>query len=160
MNINNKDIRLELIKGILRTHKVSNQHKLQQMLAEKGIRITQATLSRDLNILKVGKIADPTLGHIYALPEQLHPENEALPERDFPLESIQSLNFSGNLGVLKCLPSFAPSIALLLDELRLPEIVGTVAGDDTVLIVLNEDISPEQFMRATRARLPGLRKRF
>jgi len=99
------------------------------------------------------------MGHIYALPEQIHASSKHLTEEDLPLEGVQSLDFSGNLAVLKCLPSFAPSWGLVLDDLRLPEVVGTIAGDDTVLIVLNETVTREEFMDALLERIPGLRQR-
>jgi len=71
----------------------------------------------------------------------------------------QSIAFSGNLAVLKCLPSFAPSVALLLDAYEMDEIIGTIAGDDTVLIILKEGLSHERFRSALVERCPELRNR-
>jgi transcriptional regulator of arginine metabolism len=96
---------------------------------------------------------------MYALPGRLtHPLS--IIDDTSPLHGVRSLDYSGNLAVMKCLPSFAPSIALLIDGLNLDEIVGTIAGDDTILIVLREHLSHKRFRERLLERLPGLRDRF
>jgi len=75
------------------------------------------------------------------------------------LQTCRSITYSGNLAVLKCLPSFAPSVALVLDAFGMDEIIGTVAGDDTVLIILKEGLSHERFRTALVERSPELAER-
>jgi transcriptional regulator of arginine metabolism len=67
-----------------------------------------------------------------------------------------SIDFSGNIAVISTLAGHANSVALALDRLEFPEVLGTVAGDDTVLLVLRENVSREQTVNALRGRLPGL----
>jgi transcriptional regulator of arginine metabolism len=72
---------------------------------------------------------------------------------------VQSVAFSHNLGIIKCLPSFAPSVAHIIDRNSLKEIVGTIAGDDTVLLILAEGVSHGQLRELLVTRLPELRDR-
>ncbi len=154
-----KDERHEVIRQLLRSHKVSHQDQLLTLLKKMGINITQATLSRDLNALRVGKVADEKYGHIYTLPDQFERTEESVFTDDFPVDSLRSLNFSGNLGVLKTQPSFAPTVGLFIDKLNLKEVTGTVAGDDTVLIILEESTTREDFIISLMDRIPRLQDR-
>jgi len=155
----NKHNRLHIIRELLLTHKVKQQEKLLSLLHQKGIHITQATLSRDLSALRVSRVSHPGAGYIYTLPDQMSEKAEAVYTEDFPVESIRNIRFSGNLGVLKTLPSFAPTVGLMLDKLNMEEVTGTVAGDDTVLIILNENTTRDIFMRSLLERIPRLRER-
>ena len=151
--------RLHIIRELLLTHKIKQQEQLLALLHEKGIHVTQATLSRDLSTLRVSRISHPGTGYIYTLPDQMPGKAESLYTEDFPVESILDIRFSGNLGVLKTMPSFAPTVGLMLDKLNLEEVTGTVAGDDTVLIILNENTSREEFIHSLLERIPRLRER-
>jgi transcriptional regulator of arginine metabolism len=154
-----KDERHEIIRQLLRSHKVSHQDQLLNLLKKMGIEITQATLSRDLHALRVGKVADAMYGHIYTLPDHYSGTEDSVFTDDFPVDSIRSLRFSANLGVLKTQPSFAPTVGLFLDKLNLPEVTGTVAGDDTVLIILEESVTREEFVTSLLDRIPRLQDR-
>ncbi len=154
-----KDERHEVIRQLLQSHKINHQEQLLMLLKKLGIQITQATLSRDLNALRVGKVADSKYGHVYTLPDQIGGNGNSVFADDFPVDSIRSLRFSANLGVLKTQPSFAPTVGLFLDKLELKEVTGTVAGDDTVLIILEESATREEFVTALLDRIPRLQDR-
>jgi transcriptional regulator of arginine metabolism len=151
--------RHNVIRKMLETSKITSQEELREKLDELGFATTQATLSRDLTALKVIKIPDNEKGYIYALSSEISGTLLEL-EGSSPLHTCKSITFSGNLAVIKCLPSFAPSVALILDRLNLDIIIGTVAGDDTVLIVIREDVSQQQFKELLVAQLPELHERF
>ncbi len=155
----NKEKRHKVICEIIEKHKVASQHELQTLLAERGYTVTQATLSRDLAELRVIRQPDINRGHIYALPQPVTNPFKWMDDNS-PLNACRSLDFSGNLAVIKCLPSFAPTIALLLDGLEMEEIVGTVAGDDTIVVVLRDGTTHEQFRQSLFRRLPELRSKF
>ena len=113
------------------------------MLRKEGFTLTQATLSRDLKQLKVAKAASMNGKYVYVLP------NETMYRRSHkPLSAGEmlsnpgflSINFSGNLGVIKTRPGYASSIAYNIDNSNVPEILGTIAGDDTIIIVLREGV--------------------
>jgi len=150
-----KNSRHHLIRQVLETHKVGTQEELKVLLEQKGVKVTQATLSRDLNTLQILKVSDPEKGHVYVVPEKMGLTPSIKVDRT-PLQTCQRLEFSGNLAVFKCLPSYAPSVAMVLDGLNLEEILGTVAGDDTVVVVLKEGVTHERFKSALVARCPEL----
>jgi len=152
----NKKNRLELIKEIIRQNKIASQHELQAYLEKEEVEVTQATLSRDLNTLKVVKIIDEEVGHIYALPSAIENGNEPKVNY-FPIENFKYIKFSQNLAVIKSTPSFASSMALIIDQLGLDEMIGSIAGDDTVMIIMSEGTTPNDFTTALRQRIPALR---
>jgi len=150
--------RLKMIRDILENSKISSQEELREKLGGQGLTTTQATLSRDLTALRVIKISDNEKGYIYALASEISSAYQDLGGSS-PIHTCKSLAFSGNLAIIKCLPSFAPSVALILDRLNLHAIVGTIAGDDTVLVVIKEGISQQQFKVLLLAQIPELRER-
>jgi transcriptional regulator of arginine metabolism len=150
--------RLKMIRDILENSKISSQEELREKLERQGFATTQATLSRDLNALRVIKIPDNEKGYIYTLASEISGALLDL-EGSSPIHTCKSLAFSGHLAVIKCLPSFAPSVALILDRLNLDAIIGTIAGDDTVLIVIKEGFSHQQFKELLLEQIPELRER-
>jgi len=150
--------RHKAIREILENSKISSQEELRIMLESRGFATTQATLSRDLSALKIIKIPDDEKGHIYTMSDELSTTYTHLEDKS-PLNTCRSIAFSHNLAIMKCRPSFAPSVALVLDQINMNEIVGTIAGDDTVLIILAEDVTHERFRKLLVTRLPELRGR-
>jgi len=155
--MNTKIDRHRAIRQIIATGQIFNQNELKIVLESQGFSVTQATLSRDLVALKVIKVPHAEKGYIYALSEKYQSSPKV--EGSSPLQTCRSIAYSGNLAILKCLPSFAPSVALVLDALGMDEIVGTIAGDDTVLIILKEGLSHERLRTALVDRIPELRER-
>lgn len=129
-----KQERYNAISGIIKAEKIDNQEVLLEKLIKQGFNITQATLSRDLKALAVYKKPDGAGGYNYELPV-----DTKLPlKNDLFLAGYKSIAFSGNTGVVKTLPGYAGSIASIIDNRNIEEILGTVAGDDTIIIVLKE----------------------
>mgnify|MGYP006316919855 FL=1 len=144
-----KDRRLEAIKMIISGKEVGSQEEVLNELRKEGFTLTQATLSRDLKQLKVAKAASMNGKYVYVLP------NETMYRRSHkPLSAGEmlsnpgclSINFSGNLGVIKTRPGYASSIAYNIDNSNVPEILGTIAGDDTIIIVLREGVDHNAFI--------------
>lgn len=135
-----KKERQDAIKAIVKEFKVSNQDQLLKMLTERGYLLTQATLSRDIRDLKIVK--NPVGGgYEYQLPQ--YPASHKIQDISYPLSAIGfvSLDFSGNLAVLRTRPGYAMGVAAEIDQKAANIILGTVAGDDTVLIIPKENIS-------------------
>ena len=148
--------RLTAIKDLIKKNKIDNQDTLLNLLKEEGFDVTQATLSRDLKALKVGKISDGWSGYYYSLPENdLVAESEKSYIQDVR-RGVVSIEFSGNVGVVKTRSGHANSVALALETLSLPEILGTLAGDDTVIIVLREGVTKEDLLESFKSRIPEL----
>ncbi|MDD7201047.1 MAG: ArgR family transcriptional regulator [Sphaerochaetaceae bacterium] len=146
--------RLAVVKELIKNNRIDNQDTLLDMLKHEGYHVTQATLSRDLKMLKVGKISDGWSGYYYALPENdMVSESEKSYIQDVR-RGILSIEFSGNIGVVKTRPGHANSVGIALDILALPEILGTVAGDDTIFIILREGMTKEDLLESFKTRIP------
>lgn len=149
--------RLIEIKNIISSEKISNQEELLHKLEIKGYNYTQATLSRDLKLLKVSKVVDEEKGYIYQMPLGSAGIIDEISQNSFPLSGFKNIRFSNNLGVIKTLPGYAPSIASLIDNLGLFEILGTIAGDDTILIIPNDGVSKQDIINLFLVTFPQLK---
>lgn len=151
-----KQNRLSAIKDIIKSSKIDNQDTLLQMLNQKGFDITQATLSRDLKALKVGKISDGGSGYYYSL----HDEKNIVETDEHFIQDVRrgivSIEFSGSMGVIKTRAGSANSVCYALDALNLPEILGTIAGDDTIFIILRENSTKEDLLNEFRIKIPEI----
>jgi len=127
---------LKAVRRAISTHGPANQEALLALLTQDGFDVTQATLSRDLRALRVGKVSAPDGGYVYALPEESDRSRDELIS-DFQ-RGYLSMESSENLVVLKTLPGHAQATAWALDNLEVAEVLGTVAGDDTILIILRQ----------------------
>ena len=156
--MNTKLLRLGAIKRLISTSKVSNQEEILEELIRSGYELTQATLSRDLKEIRAGRIHDQEKGSIYILQEQLSTSNRTAMPGPSP-ESIQSVSFSYNLVIIKTYPGFASSIALYLDNSIKPEFAGTIAGDDTILLIPHENYSRREILNAMDEIFPGIKSR-
>ncbi|KUH94275.1 arginine repressor [Mycolicibacterium acapulense] len=134
------------IVAILSSRSVHSQTELAALLAEEGIEVTQATLSRDLEELGAVKLrgADGGVG-VYIVPEDGSPVRGVSggTERMSRLlaELLVSTDSSGNLAILRTPPGAAHYLASAMDRAALPFVVGTVAGDDTILVVAREPMT-------------------
>ena len=151
----NRTKRLLEIRKLIRNNKISNQEELLKMLISNGFKYTQATLSRDLKFLRAGKIADDEKGQIYVLPgdyddEQIK-DNEI---KEAVSRGFLSIDYTGNMAVIKTLPGFASGIAYRIDGMKAFEILGTIAGDDTILIISRDGISRQDLHRVLTTAIP------
>lgn len=126
--------RHKAILDLIRGRRVKSQEELRRLLARKGLRVTQATLSRDLRELRVVKVPAADGDTHYALPSELEEETPAL-DRLLP-HLLVALDGVQNLLVVKTLRGGAQPVAEAIDWEEWPEVVGTLAGDDTILVIL------------------------
>jgi transcriptional regulator of arginine metabolism len=146
--MNTKSKRQQLIEDIIKNQRISRQEDLMEQLLKHGFSVTQATLSRDLKELKVGKIPDPKHGSIYFISTA----NSDLHE----LHGLQSIEWARETVIIKCISGFANSIAALIDEHNLKEIAGTLAGNDTIFIILKESYDFDDFKNALLQQFSGI----
>ena len=137
-----KAARQARIVELLEASPVSSQTELGRLLAEAGVAVTQATLSRDLDELGAVKVRTPA-GMAYALPPEGQPRPgtaEAVDARLARLleELLVSAEATGGLVVLRTPPGAAHFLASAIDRAALPDVIGTIAGDDTILVVARE----------------------
>jgi transcriptional regulator of arginine metabolism len=151
-----KDTRKQEIKKIIGSHKISGQEELLDALKKMGYEITQATLSRDIKELGIAKMPDPEKGYIYVLPQQIGLVDRMGSPISIPGDSIQSVEFSYDFGIIRTLPGFASSIAIYIDTGKYPEIAGTIAGDDTILIIPREPATYKDLKSIVLKLFPGI----
>lgn len=137
-----KSNRLDAIKMIISSKEIGSQDELLQELAQEGFELTQATLSRDLKQLKVAKAASMNGKYVYVLPNDIMYKRAGEQSAGEMLlnNGFVSLQFSGNLAVIKTRPGYASSMAYDIDNRESGDILGTIAGDDTILLVLRENV--------------------
>ena len=129
-----KNKRQNIILEIISSQEIETQEELIEKLAEKGYPVTQATVSRDIKELKLVKVSAknhktkyaPRVGQALTIPEQLMPVFA---------HGFVSADFVNNLVIVKTLPGMAQAVASAIDSLKLTETLGTIAGDDALLIV-------------------------
>lgn len=135
-----KSRRQHLVARLLGEHAVTSQPQLVDLLAAEGVQATQATVSRDLEELGAVKVRLPGVdGQVYAIAELPHQQVVPLDHLRRVLgEWVVDLAVSGNLVVLRTPPGSAHVVASALDRTGLEGMVGTVAGDDTILVVADQ----------------------
>lgn len=139
------------IRDILGSEIISTQEGLCEALRDKGFDVTQATVSRDIKELRLVKVPADT-GYRYAWPETKVPLQSQLRLKRVFSDSVISLDSSENIIVIKTLPGAAQSIGSLIDSLDNPHILGTVAGDDTIFLV----VRARKFLKEVTAYFEGL----
>lgn len=155
----NKKSRLQLIIELIRNHCIGSQDELSQLLSAKGYTVTQATLSRDLKVLRITKVATDMGGYMYIIPDNNNLQDKMLSAGKAVIPSSQhagfvSINFSGHIAVIKTRNGYAGGLAYDIDMSKPEEILGTIAGADTVFAVLRENVTKEQAMEVFSKFLP------
>lgn len=144
-----KSARQNVILEIISAQDIETQNQLMQALQERGINSTQATLSRDIKELRLVKEASG--GHYrYAIPTQTGNAEHSERLRKIFREGVVSCDTAMNLIVLKTLPGVAMAASSAMDGMDIPNLVGTVAGDDTVFIAMRDVKSAEAFCEEVR----------
>lgn len=145
-----KSERQKAIRVAIQNDRISSQEDLKGALARNGISISQATLSRDLQEMGVVKNHGGSLSYY------------VIPEGRFSSESSDSgvtgIEVSGNMAVVRTLPGHASMIASIIDRRQLEEVAGTIAGDDTIFLVLRAGVSPDLAVKAICETIPGMKR--
>jgi len=152
-HLTGQEARRRLILAILKGGRIHSQEELQQNLRQEGWDVTQATLSRDLKFLGIARIPDPEEGYVYAVKDEVEPAPEPY-LRDDIIRSIVDIQFSANLGVIKTKLGHGHSVAFAIDRLEIPEVLGTLGGEDTLLVVLREDADRASFLHKLTGGVP------
>jgi transcriptional regulator of arginine metabolism len=155
--VKERHARLKAVKKLIKTYRIESQETLLSYLQKEGFALTQATLSRDLKLLKVGKIASGDTGYVYSLPgDDERQEAERASVQDF-LRGYVSIDWSGTMVVIRTFSGHSDAVALAVDNLGFDDVLGTIAGrDNTVFVCLRAGISGEDFMRRMKESIPEL----
>ena len=136
-----KNARQQKILELIERYDIDTQELMIEKLREAGINATQTTISRDIRDLKLVKGVSPSGIYRYVLPTAKKESNSTILNSALT-ESVTEVAFAGNIVVVKTYPGMANAVAVCVDSLEKPHIVGSVAGDDTILLVVkNEDVA-------------------
>lgn len=149
-----KSNRHKAIEEIIISRQISSQEELLSLLTEKGFELTQATLSRDIKELQIVKMPTANGDYAYRRPSAaISSQEDTSPLSNFGFVSIE---FSGQLAVIKTRPGYAMAIAGEIDAKAKETILGTVAGDDTILLIPRENISREEVSASLASFIPNI----
>jgi transcriptional regulator of arginine metabolism len=150
--MSDKDRRQYAIADLIRGSALASQEELAEMLSARGFAVTQATISRDL--VELGAVKVRREGRVsYALPDQVNGGRAGPRLATVVRDWVRSIAAAGNLVVIKTPPGSAHLIGVALDSGELPQVVGTICGDDTVFVALADAGQAVEFA----ARLEELR---
>jgi len=155
-----KNNRLEALRMIISSQQLGSQEELLAALQREGFKLTQATLSRDLKQLKVAKAATMSGCYVYVLPNETMYKRVSTPlqlREMMQVPGFVSINFSGNIGVIKTRPGYASSIAWNIDNRDIPQILGTIAGDDTIFIVIKKGYTEREVIDSLSEVVPNMK---
>ena len=152
--MNTKAQRLSIIRKIIRTEFISSQEELITRLHQHGVQITQSTLSRDLKFMHIAKVPHKEKGYIYVLPNNAHSDLDVSTNVS---DNILDIAFSGNMCVITTKPGYASAISVPIDSRVIPEILGTIAGDNTILLILREGFQMDSLMEQLYSIFPSLK---
>lgn len=148
-----KEKRQRAILDIIANHIIETQEQLLAELKKRGFRCTQATISRDMKELQLIKELTPTGSYRYAV--SIHQNRRDFNDRlrNVFREGVTSVDLAQNIIVLKTMPGLANAAAAALDGMEIEEVVGSLAGDDTALLVMRTNQAAEQFCNELRMML-------
>lgn len=133
--------RLILIEKLVSEKNIITQEELLRLMEGAGMKCTQATLSRDLRQLGISRGFDGKGGYRYMLPDKKTQKDETIPGHE--IETVTGITWARGLMLIHTHPGFASAVALKIDRAGRYEIAGTVAGDDTILLIPRDNISNE-----------------
>ncbi len=134
---NMKRNRQEKLLELISRYEIETQDELIERLHETGYDVTQATVSRDIRELKIAKMTTGKGSYRYVLPKQVEP-GKGVKFSAALIDSITKVDYAQNLVVIKTYPGLASAVAAGIDRMDLLEIIGCVAGDDTILVVARD----------------------
>lgn len=130
---------------IISDNEIKTQEELSEYLRERGFNTTQATISRDIKELRLIKVASHSGGYQYSTPDQSGTATHMARLKNIFRECVVKVDRAQNLVVLKTLVGMANAAAAAIDAMKIKDIVGTLAGDDNILIILRTNEDAEQF---------------
>lgn len=151
--LTSKDRRQQAIEEILSSESIENQEELLRLLQERGFTLTQATLSRDFRDMKVAKTPDTLGNYYYRMPDLRLPQIDTTRHgmtASFGRHGIVNIEFTEQFAVIKTPPGYAHGIAADIDTNNLTGIVGTIADNDTILVILRKSAKRSDIIDALR----------
>lgn len=153
----NKKDRISAIREIVQNFCIGCQEDLLRELQKRGFEVTQATLSRDLKQMQIAKVSTREGGYMYVMPDVAATFKDHIAPHFIPQQTVAgvvSIECSNVLIVIRTKPGYASSIAYDIDMSSLQEVMGTIAGDDTILVIPRAGYTTPQVAEALCEALP------
>ena len=150
----NKTERLNLIKRIVGEELIGSQEDLIKRLADHGIQATQSTLSRDFKEINISKMPHPDKGYIYVLSEKLG--SDIVTNTANIGDAVLDIKFSHNIAVISTKSGYASAISVIIDAHKSRDIIGTVAGDNNIILILRESATHSSVFAQMQQLFPSL----
>lgn len=144
-----KNKRQYKILDIIKMHDVETQEMLQSLLAEYGYNVTQATVSRDIKEMKLVKKTGKNGVYRYEAPE----ENKS--RQNIFIDTVKGIDYAVNTVVIKCYIGMAQAACAALDTMNYDNIVGTLAGDDTIFVLMRTEKDAQQLVKTFKELIWG-----
>ena len=151
----NKTERLNLIRRIVEEDLIGSQEDLIKRLAEHGIQATQSTLSRDFKEINISKMPHPSKGYIYVLSEKLG--GEVVTNTSNLSDAVLDIKFSHNIAVISTKSGYASAVSVIIDGRKFKEVLGTVAGDNNIIMILHEEANRKELLEKMGEIFPTLK---
>lgn len=145
-----KNRRHKMIREIVEQHNIETQYQLTESLMQHGFNVTQATISRDIKELGLVKVATGDNSFRYSFPPGMSTANTFERAKRMLRDNLLKVDIGHGIIVLKSLPGTAQGVAFCLDGLGWKQIVGTIAGDDTIFMVVRDAEDPESVAERIR----------
>ena len=144
-----KSQRQQLIMKLVSEEKIDTQESLLAALAERGFKVTQATVSRDIKDLSLIKTVAPDGNYRYSIPslKKSGMRDESNPVLGFISDSVLAVDYAGNTVVVKCHVGMAQAVCAKLDSTEIENVVGTLAGDDTIFILMRTESDAQRLIK-------------
>ena len=147
-----KSARQTMILELIDQYDIDTQDELASMLKARGLKVTQATVSRDIKELRLIKVLSDDGAYKYATVDKAEAD---LKDRFINIfaHSVISISATGNLVVIKTIPGTASAAAEAIDSMRMDEVVGTIAGDNSIFIAVKDSVDTAELIRRFQAML-------
>lgn len=149
-----KQSRHEKILELIARHEVGTQEELLRLLRQDGFDVTQATVSRDIKELRLVKTLSPSGEYVYATGKADSSGDMSSKFDGLFAESVVRLDYVGNQILIKCYTGLANAVCASLDVMRFENVVGTISGDDTILVVMRSGEAADALAAKLRKKLP------
>jgi transcriptional regulator of arginine metabolism len=150
----NKTERLNLIRRIVEEELIGSQEELITRLAEHGIQATQSTLSRDFKEINISKMPHHEKGYIYVLSEKIG--SSVVTNTSNIGDAVLGIKFSHNIAVISTKSGYASAISVVIDSHKSKDIIGTIAGDNNIILILHENALHEDVVAQMQQIFPAL----
>ncbi len=145
-----KNVRQEAILDLIENENIATQNELSKRLEEEGFVVTQATISRDIRELRLVKVAGPRGNYRYAVDKPKDGHQASNKFYSMFLAAVHKVDYANNLVVISCYTGMAQAVCATMDSMEWSGVLGTIAGDDTILVVVRDEKTAEEMVKTLR----------